>query len=280
MSEVPDHLLERSRARRAALGLGGDDAGAAAAPAAAAADTGAAVEKAPTTAAAKAPAAGAIEAAPKPPAPVPHYVAASLRRKRVPVWAMPVLAFLPVWGVLYAQTLSPVPSTEPTQLELGKEVYTGKCAGCHGPAGGGGSGRAFAEGEILLTFPNTGDIADGITGQVEFVNIGTEGIGAGKPYGDPKREGGVRLGGSSGANMPPWHSGLEPLEIFSVVRYEREVLGGEEIDPARLGPEDELLWPNGSPMVDATGELIDDAGQPMLDADGKLLARPAYEAAG
>src|SRR4051812_40281353 len=103
LTEVPEHLLQRSRDRRAALGLGGGDAGGAAArpsapPAAPATATGGA---APAKAAAAAP----VVSAPKPPPFVPPYVRAAERRQRIPVWCLPVVAFLPVWGVLYAQSL-------------------------------------------------------------------------------------------------------------------------------------------------------------------------------
>ena len=105
MTEVPDHLLKRSRDRRAALGLGGggDDSPAAEASAT---DTGSAVEPATPTAAAR-PAAVATPGVPAatPPEPLAPYVEAALRRKRIPFWAMPVLAFLPVWAILYAGSL-------------------------------------------------------------------------------------------------------------------------------------------------------------------------------
>lgn len=278
MPEVPDHLLERSRARRAALGLGGDEA----APAAEAA-TSTAVEAAPSSAAAPAAAASvAVEAAPKPEKPIPHWVAASRRRKRVPVWAMPVVAFLPIWGVLYAQTLSPPPRTEPTQLEEGKTVYA-KCSQCHGAGGGGGSGRKFSEGDLLKTFPDSKKPGayEGLLGQIEFVNIGTVGVGTGVAYGDVEREGGGHKGGSfNGNNMPPWHESLTPFEVLSVVRYEREVLSGEKIESSQLGAEDELLWPNGSPLINASGAIVDADGKPLFDDKGKLLVRPSYEGGG
>ncbi len=268
MSEVPEHLLARSRARRSALGLGGD----APAEAPAAAATGATVEKAVSSAPAPK-AKAAMEVVPKVVVPPPHYVQAALRRKKVPVWAMPVVAFLPVWGILYAQTLSSPPSIELTQLEEGKAVFaSSSCNGCHGPAGAGGSGRKLNEGEVLKTFPD-------IMGQVEFVNVGTKGV-LGATYGNPQRESGAHKPGETGRAMPAFHDALTPLELFTVIRHEREVLSGEEIPPEQIGPDGELLWPNGTPMVDASGELVGDDGQPMFDAKGYLLARPAYELAG
>ena len=101
MTEVPEHLLKRSRDRRAALGLGGGDGGdsggggEAAAPASSASS---AVEPvAPSGAAARPAAVEPLEVA-APPRRVPKYVRASLERKRIPLWVMPVLAFLPIWA--------------------------------------------------------------------------------------------------------------------------------------------------------------------------------------
>ncbi len=267
MSEVPDHLLQRSQARRAALGLGGDAPAPAGAPAEAA-DTGAAVEKAASAAPAPA-AAAAVEVAPKPPEPLPHYVEAAVRRRRVPVWAMPVVAFLPVWGVLYAQTLSKPPSTEPTQLEAGKEIYA-KCSQCHGGTGGGGSGRKLAECEVVKTFPD-------IKGQLEFVSAGTKGFTG--VYGDPKRDGGARQAGSLG-NMPAWHGVLKDKEILEVVRYEREVLGGEKVDAKLIDAKGARYWEAGKPMVNTAGDLIGPDGKKLLGSDGKLAGdAPDYEKA-
>lgn len=272
MTEVPDHLLQRSNARRAALGLGGDAP--AAAPTAASApadDAGTAVEKAAATPARGAGA--AVEAAPKVVAPLPPVVEAAIRRKRVPVWAMPVVAFLPVWGVLYAQTLSEPPSTELTQLEAGKEIYTAKCAGCHGGSGGGGTGRKLAACEVVKTFPD-------IRGQLEFVSLGSAKFGEliGTPtYGDPKRDGGAHKVAESG-NMPPWAAGLKPKEILEVVRYERETLGGEKVDKALIDAKGARYWAAGKPMVSAAGDLIGPDGKPLLK-EGELVEgqRPAYE---
>ena len=46
-------------------------------------------------------------------------------RKKIPFWAMPMLAFLPVWAIIYVGGLSPADTGEPTQLELGAEIYAG-----------------------------------------------------------------------------------------------------------------------------------------------------------
>lgn len=84
MTEVPEHLLKRSKDRRTSL-----DGGTPAADAAPAAES-APVEKA-TASAAAAPAAVVPAAVPEP---VPPYVEAAIKRKKIPIWAIPVLAFL------------------------------------------------------------------------------------------------------------------------------------------------------------------------------------------
>jgi len=249
LTEVPDHLLKRSQARRSALGLGGGDDSA---PAADAAAPSASTEVA---AAASAPvaAAAAIERPPPEPEFVPAYVEASINRKRIPVWAMPVLAFLPVWAVVYAQSLSPAPSKEVTQLAGGAAVYAA-CASCHGGDGGGGTGRPFKQGEVLKTFPN-------IAGQLQYVHLGDVGLDN-KPYGDPNREGGQHVGPYNGAVMPTFKT-LSDKELLEVVRHERETLSGEkdvEVDAAG-----NRLWPNGSPMLNAAGKLVWDDGTLMFD---------------
>jgi mono/diheme cytochrome c family protein len=261
LTEVPEHLLQRSRERRAALGLGGGDAGGDAAPAAASAAAPATTSATPATPARAA--APAVPAAPKPPPFVPPYVRAAERRQRIPVWALPVVAFLPIWGVLYAQSLSAAPSKELTELAAGATVYSGKCSSCHGPSGGGGAGRPLADGEVLKTFPN-------IASQLEYVHNGDEGMG-GVPYGNPQRPGGQHGPPYNGATMPTFET-LTEKELLEVVRHERETLSGEkegfEVDAAG-----HRLWPNGQPMLDSSGNLVDPDGEPLFDEDGKL-AKP------
>ena len=257
MTEVPEHLLQRSRERRAALGLGGDDAGdaapAASAPSAAPATTGAAP-------AAVTPAAAPVPAAPKPPPFVPPYVRASEKRQRIPVWVMPVVAFLPIWGVLYAQSASEAPSKEPTQLASGLATYSSKCSSCHGGGGGGGAGRQLSDGNVVLTFPN-------IANQLEYVHNGDEGMGK-VPYGNPSRPGGQHGPPYNGGYMPTFKT-LTEKDLLAVVRHERETLSGEK-DGFKVDATGNRLWPNGKPMLNSSGKLVWDDGEPMFDEDGKL----------
>ncbi len=216
MSEIPEHLLRRSKERRAALGQGGD-----ASPAAPSeggetpAGTAPPVQAASSTPA-NAPTSPAEVAPPPPRRPS---VEAALRRPRIPRWALPVLVVLPVWGYIYVGAMSPTNETVELapELALGKEIYGTKCASCHGAGGEGGVGRPLEGGEVLLTFPDSQQHIDWVVGGS---------TPKGTPYGDPNRPGGQRLSQSLGF-MPPFGSSLSVEEIKAVVRYEREILSGE-----------------------------------------------------
>jgi mono/diheme cytochrome c family protein len=222
LTEVPEHLLRRSRERREALGLssGGGDAGAAPAPEPA--DAGA-VEKAEAPAAA-APAAAPVAAEPPPPPPpepLPPYVEAAQRRKRIPVWVAPVLVALPLWAVIYAGSLGVHEGETDPVLAEGGQIYAAQCAACHGPQGQGlGNFPQLSGGEVLLTFPDRSE-------QVEWVRLGSVGWGIGEPYGDPDREGGQR---TADPGMPGFENTLDDEQLLAVVRYTREVLNDEETD--------------------------------------------------
>ena len=239
MTEIPEHLLRRSKERRSALGLGGD-AGTTgdAAPVGDAPGQAAAAPAAPSTqvtpAAPKpAPAPAPVALAAPPPPPPPPYVLAAQSRRKIPFWALPVLAVLPLWGFVYAGSLStPQEDLSDPELVLGEDVF-GQCSACHGANGEGGIGRPLDGGEVLLTFPNIDD-------QIEWVSEGSALVGgAGNPYGDPGRPGGQEVSGSGGfGQMPAFGGSLSEEEIRAVVRYEREVLSGgapEGAEPAAGG---------------------------------------------
>jgi mono/diheme cytochrome c family protein len=213
LTEVPEHLLQRSRARRAAMGLGGDDAGAAPVPATTSAET------APAAAAAATP---AVAPEPEPPAPpeiVPAYIQAARTRKKIPFWAVPVVAFTPIWVLIFALTLDKPTPKEAGPVALGDEVYA-KCSGCHGAAGGGASGPALNEGKVVETFPNFSD-------QLEWVILGSQGF-----LNDGRTTYGAQNKPVEGVGvMPAWDT-LTAQELIAVVRHEREELSGEEFDPA------------------------------------------------
>jgi mono/diheme cytochrome c family protein len=254
VTEVPEHLLARSRARRAALGLGGGDDAGATAPAAEATTAVEATGEvaAPAAAAAAVPA----EVEKPPPPPPPPYVQAALARKRIPVWAMPVLGLLPLWAVLYAGSLSEADTGELTQLDEGAVIYEDSgCAGCHGASGGGGVGPAFSDGAVLETFP-------AVEQQIAWVAGGSDSA-VGGVYGANGKE--------SKGGMPAFGGTLTEEEILAVVRHERETLSGAEVDPALLDAEGHLLHENGEPWLDDEGHLVDDAGERLFDDEGNYV---------
>ena len=107
----------------------------------------------------------------------------------------------------------------------GESIYAAQCSGCHSGDGSGGQGRPLKNGEVLLTFPDPAD-------HIAWVTGGSESVGAGNPYGDPKRPGGQHIAEeTAGGAMPAFGGTLSADEIVAVVRYEREVLSGEIDDP-------------------------------------------------
>jgi mono/diheme cytochrome c family protein len=213
MTEVPEYLLERSRARRAALGLGGGGD----APAGGGETTGdaspapAAGAPAATTAPAPAPAPSAPAAPPT--EKLPTYVAPAGPRSGIPVWMMPVILILPLWGIVYLGAFGE--STSAAGPASGEEIFQrAGCVNCHGAQGQGGVGPPLAGGEVVKTFPNEAD-------HVTFVAEGSSKI-KGQPYGDPAREGGQHTAASGG--MPAFGGQLTEEELTAVVLYEREGL--------------------------------------------------------
>jgi mono/diheme cytochrome c family protein len=231
MTEIPEHLLARSRARREAAGLATPaDAGAAPAPAA-----GTDVE--PAAAAAATPAPAAAPPPPPPPKPDPPYIQAYKNRKKIPFWAVPALVVLPLWAYIYANTLETPPAATAGPLAEGKTIY-GQCASCHGAAGEGGVGPSFQNGELSKSWPKFAD-------QIRWVSLGSNGW-PGSTYGAQNKP---KAGG-----MPTWSieagGSLTPLQIALVVRYEREVLGG-------LPPEPDLVA-----ITEGTAPPLDKDGNP------------------
>ncbi|WP_419842562.1 c-type cytochrome [Candidatus Poriferisodalis sp.] len=230
MTEVPEYLLERSRQRRIALGVladdgSGDGGGSAAGSATAAATPAAGPTQAQMIAAARESA--QLEAEPEAP-PDPLWVISARRRHRIPIWVLPVLFCLPLWAFVYVQLTEPPP--EPiTALNEGATTYAVRCASCHGGDGSGSDGglvgRPLWNGEVLLTFPSLGESF------LEWLAVGSEGIGLGQVYGDPNRPGGARVSGgsSNAAAMPAFGDVLNEHQLYAVARYVREVIGGEDI---------------------------------------------------
>ncbi|MDQ3145631.1 MAG: c-type cytochrome, partial [Actinomycetota bacterium] len=180
---------------------------------------------------------------------------AALARPKVPKWAVPVLAALPIWAIVYAGTLT-VPDAADADpiLSEGRDLYEGKCAGCHGGEGGGGLGRPLSAGEVLLTFPDPAD-------HLAWVTNGSP--EAGTPYGDPDREGGQQVSQDGFSAMPAFGpdspSPLTEEEIVAVVRYEREILSGE-IESALASDEIDEGGTSEAPENEAQSEGGDTGG--------------------
>lgn len=221
MTQVPEYLLERSRERRAALGLppsGGGEAPAPAAPAEggeAAPATPEGSVPAPAGAAAPATAAEAPVAVVEEPAAPPFVPPAG--RSGIPVWVVPILAVLPVWAFAYLGALNPPSSAAPilTPIEAGAQVFAKSCSPCHGAQGEGGVGPKLAGGEAKLTFPNEAD-------HIAWVDTGSISKAKGTAYGDPARPGGQHT--VKVAGMPPFKGTLTDTEIKNVVTFERDGL--------------------------------------------------------
>ena len=235
MVEVPDYLLERSRQRRAELTGAAPEGGEAAADAPAAA-AAAPVAAAPVPAA---PVPIPEAAPPPPPEPDPPYVQAANERKRMPYWAMSVMAFLPLWAIFYVGMLEPPDSDELILADNGATVYS-TCASCHGADGSGtATGRQLSDGELLLTF-GTEPGFDGLAHHLSWVYLGTSGtkrLGL-DIYGNPNRPGGPREVDSFASGMSGF-SNLSLEDLVSVVYYERVVHGG--LDAEKAAHTEEML---------------------------------------
>lgn len=222
MTEIPEHLLKRSRAAKGKPEPAADGGG------------GGAVEATSSAAAAPAPSgppaiAAAAAAIPKDPEPapepdLPHYIVAANKRKKLPLWAFLVVAALPIWAISFAGTMQQ-PEVEDPLFEEAELAYvqTGGCAGCHGANGGGGVGYKFSDGEIIKTFPEPIDMMAHIARGSTAIN--------GEQYGDPNREGGAHVAGARNQGaMPAMVGVLTMAELELVVFHERAILGGEDTE--------------------------------------------------
>ncbi|MFT7601594.1 MAG: mono/diheme cytochrome c family protein [Acidimicrobiales bacterium] len=258
MTEIPEHLLKRSKAAKS--GKTGGDAG----DAPSGSEVVAATESAaPVATGPKALAdAAAVVPADKPTpvaAPDPPYIAAAKSRKKMPLWAMGLVAALPVWALAYAGTMQE-PEVEDLLFIDAAEVYTsGGCAGCHGAGGDGATGYAFTNGEVIATFPEAIDhMAHVARGSTPILD---------EAYGDPARDGGQRVSGARGNGaMPAQIGGLSLTELELVVFHERAVLSGED-----TSSESYQLW------IEHLREAIESGVEKPIDLDLLLAcASPEY----
>ncbi len=259
VTEIPEHLLKRSRERREAIGQGGDAPSDDAAPSAAVQKSASAAPAAAAPPSGPAPRTAANEpAAPKAAKPDPHYVVAAKQRRKVPFWAMATLSLMPVWGFMYVRALTDGGEVAAGPLAGGAEIYN-NCASCHGAGGGGGVGYAFSEGEVLKTFPNIED-------QIRYVYYGTEqyNLAGVDVYGNPEREGGAHATGEQGV-MPGFGGQLTDYEIVEVICHERYTLGGADPTSDEYAAEFEAWCSAEAPVFVAveSGELnLIDLGEP------------------
>ncbi len=238
MTEIPDHLLDRTRSRRQALGLAvtGDGGGGAAtgpgvpAPTAAA---GGAVSPANLPKGPVAPSGPSKAAVPAVKAPAP-FLEAARRRQRIPIWAMPVVAMLPLWALLYAGTLEPPKSTHLSLVQAGAVVYSGAaaCSACHGAGGAGGVGPQLSAGKVIGTFPDPVD-------QVRWVILGS--AGGADLY--------TAAGKHSKGGMPAFGKTLTLTQIVESVLHERTILSAHPVE------EDAKAWAGLRALVEEFPDL-------------------------
>jgi mono/diheme cytochrome c family protein len=234
VTEIPEHLLKRAAARRAAASGGAAPADT---PADAAAPQAAGAPATSVAKAAKAPAPiPTLDEPDAPPTPELAVVTAARSRKRIPYWAAPVLAVLPLWAFLYMFAVRPPPAGANDPLVLGKAVYTANCASCHLADGsgvkGGGVGQQLNDGHVLKTF------ADPLA-QVHWIAFGAS--GGARPdgtYGDKTRPGGAMNVNTLSGVMPAFASTLSPEDLAAVVIYLREGMNtGKPADDKKFNTE-------------------------------------------
>lgn len=102
-------------------------------------------------------------------------------------------------------------------LMAGSQVYSARCAVCHGGNGQGRSGPALAD--VLGTF-------GACTDQIEWISLGSNRYSeeVGPAYGDTDKE--------ITAVMPGFEESLTELEIAQVAAFERHRFGGADEDAA------------------------------------------------
>jgi len=223
LSEIPEYLLKKSREAKAAkLGLDMPETSDAPSKGAEASASTAVTKSSPADDAIAALTADLpyLEAKSEPEKQVPEYVKAAQNRKKIPIWAMPVVAVIPVWAFGFAGTMQQ-PETEDALLIGALETYevSGGCAGCHGGDGGGGSGYKLSEGEVLETFPEPID-------QMVHVARGSAAI-TGQEYGAPRADGTRRVAGAKG-NMPAQENAMSLEHLEMVIYHERAILSDED----------------------------------------------------
>ena len=219
MTEIPEHLLKRSKERRDVLD------GSEVTPTSTSPDSPPASQAVAKVV--KPAVVPFVPNAPIPAPPDPAYVVAAKTRKKIPFWAMATLSLLPLWAFIYLLALRPQEQTVLGPLAVGAGMF-GTCAGCHGAEGQGGAGRVLYQGEVLKTFPKIEDMLNFVyNGSQAFV---TDGL---TMYGNPDRDGGAHAPLSYNGNPMPQQGekaggALTETEILAVVCHVRYDISGAD----------------------------------------------------
>jgi len=217
VTEIPEHLLRRSKERRAALsgeGSATEEAAAVTAETPRAAAPVRASAPAPETAAGGAtpPARPRTVAAGPEAAPAPR---PGPTRVKTPLWAMGMLLLLPLWAVVYMGAFgSRAKAATNSPVVVGAGYYNANCAACHGANGEGGVGPQLNNGAVLKQWPKLVD-------HLAWVHTGgSTHIG--------QTIGGVVVTAANA--MPAFAGTLTDAQIADVVCYERVTFGGGPAD--------------------------------------------------
>ena len=241
MAEVPQRLLDMSKARRALLA--GKPAPEATAPAS---STEVAVAASAATPVAKAAPAGGSSAAQSSPYPViPASPLAPKGFRFAKMGSVFLLTVTPIWALFMFSAWAKPHVKGDTPPKVGASVFALNCGTCHGANGAGtdagGIGRPLWNKEAEQTFPNPID-------QAAFVMHGS--CEPGTPYGNPKREGGQHV---AKGQMPAFKGSLTATQLLYAITYERDSLSGKD-------------WP--TDLFAKVGETPDDvrAAKPIEEA--------------
>ena len=113
---------------------------------------------------------------------------------RRPLWCLIAVMILVSGCAADTPTLPLGPDGEPDPvLVVGRDVWSQRCASCHGGSGGGGSGPKLSDGTVLEAFPDPAD-------EIQLILDGK-------------------------GSMPGFAGELSEIQLEAVVRYTREVLG-------------------------------------------------------
>jgi mono/diheme cytochrome c family protein len=224
LTEIPEHLLRRSRERRAALSGAEGAEGEAATEQAAAVTAETPAAAAPVLAGAPAPATqagggGSTAGRGQRPAPAEAEPLPRLppTRPKTPFWILPVLVALPIWGIVYLGAFgNRTKANVNDPVVAGATLFTNNCATCHGANGEGGVGPQLNGGQVLKVWPKLAD-------HINWVHTG------GEPY-IGKTIGAINIPVPANNVMPAFgmdHGGpLTNQQIQDVVCYERVTFGG------------------------------------------------------